>query len=285
MIGDGTAEYWVLKLARERPQLTPTELHVLLALAARHNRDYHASFPKLKLVAAETHISERQIMRLINDLSTGERPVLHISYGVLPMQPRNGRVTYGNWYRFIGLDPIPADVAPRRQVGGRPTSPDDTMSSELDDPTSSDLDDTMSSESDDTGDVVQMTSEAPSDDTGDTVQMTSLNSPVKPGTEPGRNPELEPGARAPARETAPPKKTNEETARARAKPTDSITGYECHQVVDTLDYKRQHSPKCSYFGLYPLEVRARRAMLRDREKREEARLKARAETEQLAATG
>ncbi len=54
-----------------------------------------------------------------------------------------------------------------------------------------------------------------------------------------------------------------------------MTCYGCQVTVDTIDYKRQHDPDCEYVGLYPFEIRSRRAMLNERAKRERARAEAR----------
>src|SRR6266851_2034951 len=65
------------------------------------------------------------------------------------------------------------------------------------------------------------------------------------------------------------------TPAAPVEPTDSMTCYGCQVTVDTIDYKRQHDPDCEYVGLYPFEIRSRRAMLNERAKRERARAEAR----------
>jgi hypothetical protein len=79
---------------------------VLLTLSARHNRDYHAAHPKAELLSRETHLSKRQIERILNSLADENRAggaVLHISYGPLPIESKTGRHLYGNMYRFLGL--------------------------------------------------------------------------------------------------------------------------------------------------------------------------------------
>jgi hypothetical protein len=263
------AEYWALKVGRER-RLSQIQRHLLLVLAVRHNRDYQCAFPKIDHLSEETGISERHIQRMLNDMSTGERPVLHISYGPLP-ETRNGRPVYANRYRLVGLDPIPTDAPPRRQLGGRPALlVDDTLSS--------DLDDTLSSDLDDTGDTSEMTPATKGDDTLSSGQMTSPNSPLRtPVKNPLKEPQWNPDARASARarEDDPPPKTKMETTtetpRAPTPPTDSMTCVDCHQVIDTRDYRTQHTPGCDYAGLYPFAMRHKRGRLIAQQKEDAAR--------------
>src|SRR5579859_5853951 len=184
MSGPNTAEGWVLKLARERPDLTPSELHVLMTLAARHNRDYSMAHPKLELLHRETHITVRQLVRIVNALEDRERPggqVLHVSYGPLPGLNKAGNPIYGNVYRFVGFDPIPLTVMPRRRdvVDSRPKA-GDTMSHGSGDTMSHGSGDTMSHEAGDTGDAGYVTSGQGAGDTGDAGQVTSGRSPLYP---------------------------------------------------------------------------------------------------------
>lgn len=233
MSGPQTAEGWVLKLARDRSDLSPSELHVLITLAARHNRDVGAAHPRIELLHRETHISMRQLLRIVNALADPRRsagPLLHISYGPLPIEGKYGQAVHGNVYRFVGFDAIPASARPRRLLGGRPPASDDTTSTEADD--------MVSSQADDTGDGVQMTPATGADDTGDTRQMTSANSPLYPVKNPVKNPDLNP-ARERAR-SGPPK-----VPLFRECP-------ECHQQVRSfgLDGKgKGHAPECWRFEL------------------------------------
>lgn len=160
MAGQTTVDGWVLQLSRDRPDLTQSELHVLRTLAARHNRDFGAAWPKIDRLAQETHISRRQIIRILDALADSRRPggqLLHISYGPLPTAGRNGRSAYGNVYRFFGFDEIPEGVQPRRRdvVDTRPKSSA-----------------TVSLGSSDICDIDQVTSATRG-------QVTSVNSPLR----------------------------------------------------------------------------------------------------------
>ena len=97
---------------------------------------------------------------------------------------------------------------------------------------------------------------------------------------PGATVHNQPDRTGPTGQTTPPEPppTNETDVRLTA-PTDSMTCYGCEQLVDTLDYKTQHSPGCDYAGLYPLEIRARRGMLNDRAKRNSRREPVTADTD------
>jgi hypothetical protein len=103
-----TAEGWVRKLGRTRKDLSPSEMHLLLELAALHNRHFRAVHAKIALLSAETHMGVRTIQRLLSDLAN-KRGVLAISKGALPMQDRHGRTVYGNIYRFVGFDTTPVE--------------------------------------------------------------------------------------------------------------------------------------------------------------------------------
>jgi hypothetical protein len=202
MSGPTTAEGWVLKLARDRPDLSSTELHLLLVLAARHNRDYNIAHPKIELLHRETHISTRQIKRLLNGLGDPRRPagqILHISFGPLPMVSKGGNPVYGNVYRFVGFDPIPEGAHPRRRdfVDTRPKA-GDTMSHSPGD--------IMSHGAGDTGDAGNVTPGGGAGDTGDAGNVTPANSPLYPVGNPAllrrdRNPDLNPARLA--AQTAP----------------------------------------------------------------------------------
>jgi|SRR5579859_147088 len=203
MSGPQTAEGWVLKLARERPDLTPSELHVLMTLAARHNRDFGAAYPKLELLHRETHITVRQLVRIINALEDAGRTngqVLHVSYGPLPGVNKAGNPIYGSVYRFVGFDPIPANAGRRRRdvVDTRPKT-SDTMSHSPSD--------TMSHEAGDTGAAGYVTPEQGACDTGDAGYVTSARLPLYPVKNPAssaeeeKNPDLNPAR--PAARTAP----------------------------------------------------------------------------------
>jgi len=194
MSGPNTAEGWVLKLARERPDLTPSELHVLITLAARHNRDFGGAHPKLELLHRETHISPRQLVRIINALEDPQRvdgQVLHVSYGPLPGLNRAGNPIYGSVYRFVGFDPIPESASPRRRnvVDTRPKA-SDAMSHGPSD--------TMSHEAGDTGAAGYVPPEQGAGDTGDAGYVTSARLPLYPVRNPAssaeeeKNPDLNP---------------------------------------------------------------------------------------------
>jgi hypothetical protein len=219
-----TAEGWVLKLARERSDLSASECHLLITLAARHNRDYGAAHPKLDLLHKETHLSTRQIVRLLNALTDEDRPggqVLHISFGPLPIESRTGHPVYGNVYRFVGFDEIPETARPRRRdvVDSRPSRSDTTSHTPGD---------TLSLDRCDTGEGGDVTPGGGSCDTGDANHVTPASSPLYPVKNPvsigseepieHRNPDLNP-VRVRAQDGIFPESSSSSTVVAERPPT------------------------------------------------------------------
>lgn len=108
-------------------ELSPTDLLVLMALAARHHQDYRCAFAQLARLSADTHLGLTALSECINRLEA--RGIVTIWIGPLPAMrdaPSDGRRRRGLMFCFVGLDPEDrpnvADAEPRKRLGGRPKS-------------------------------------------------------------------------------------------------------------------------------------------------------------------
>jgi len=110
----------------DEDDLSPTELLVLLALAARHNdRDYHCAYGQLERMAKDTHLHVVTLSRVLSQLE--DKHFITVWEGQLPRRkgdPDDGRRTRGTMWCFVGLDaddgPNIEGCVPRVKRGGRP---------------------------------------------------------------------------------------------------------------------------------------------------------------------